>query len=408
MQAWLRWQQARLPVPDDPTTTQQQIVDVIAQESGRNLLFLNAFLKQVQTPSSSLSSASLAPPWTLHQAYKQLSRVKEFGQLERSLRALLDLRRAQFPETGLEDSLQFMLKCVIKDTVADRPDLYDARYFYVTDDEQPSPSAVLDPTVALQRVGHTIGRFVDRAVAAMAREYKRPQLLSNHFWTASIARHVSNPSMLGFLVEQAVLSFLSDDQVLRTMLRGVVDLPADVRPWVQLFDTDKETSAIITDKDLVLYIPKSFNYPAVDAVLLHTQRTGLQVPLTGVKTQPHRAKKAAGKQEASSSAPTAVEVTVSVMPIQITIRDVDVQKRTKSYRFFDRYQSWTQEFGGAKITPVFIFIGGAATMQWEDKQSVTWGDFTFRELSLRLDEVSGDLAQKVRTALASQPVAGRP
>ena len=438
MQGWLKWQKTRLPKPNETEMTDQQVVDFMAVEAGRNMLFLNAFLNpfhDVLSPSASSSSQfplprspsppppppalslppvapsptpstpSAVPDWTLSRALVAFHQVKEVTTIDKSLRAVLNQLRKEYGEFRVKESLQFMLQCVSRSVLSNTmPDLYDARYFYVTSGESLRVASAAAASQVHQRtpsklVGHTIAHIVDRHVARLVREYNHAKLLTEQFWIASIIDHAHNPIMLGFLVEQAVLSYLSDDLLLRTMLQGVVAIPADARPSVQLFEEGAETSALRSEEAIVLYVPKSFNYPAVDAVLRIIEWTGPAVPAVAVKKQPPRASKPP-QLSTVPAAPAPVKVTVTVVPIQITMRAIDEAKRRKSLRFFDNRDRWISDYSGADINYVLAFIGGAAGMQKDDNKGQKEGDISFRELLLRLDEVSLHLANTVRLAHA--------
>ena len=416
MKGWLKWQSTRLPKPNDPEMKDEQLVDFIAVETGRNLLFLNAFLSPSSQHVSNLDSSltSSVPDWTLSQALAAFHEVKEVKAIGDSLRAVLNrLQERNNGQIRVKESLEFMLLCVSHSIVSNTmADLYDARYFYVTssDSVRLASAAAASQARAHQRtpsklMGHTIAHIVDRHVAHLVREYGHAQLLREQSWIASITEHAHNPIMLGFLVEQAVLSYLSDDLVLRAILQSVVAIPVAARPVVRLFDEGSETSALRPDDSVVLYIPKSFNYPAVDAVLRIVERIGPALPVAAVKKQPSRASKAP-QQPTDPSTPVASKVSVTVVPIQITMRAIDTAKRVKSLRFFDNRNQWVSDLADADITYVFTFIGGAPGMQKEDKLHQTCGDVSFRELLLRLDEVSARLANTVRLA-QSEAVAGQ-
>jgi hypothetical protein len=398
MAGWLTWQKDRLPTPDDETMPQKQVVQLMELEAGRNLLFLSAFVRPRHLgPSTSLS----APEWKLSQALFAFAQLKEVKDIGPSLRKVLNKLRSERVDR-VKESLQFMLQCVTRSVVSNvMPDVYDARYFYVQAEERPrlaSASAAASQRVGHQRtashqVGHTIAHIVDRHVAELVREYEQPKLLTEQSWMVSIMDHAGNPIMLGFLVEQAVLSYLSDDGVLRRMLDDVVAIPAQARVLVVQFEDKTESSVVRADDAVVLYIPKSYNYPAVDAVLRVIQRTGPAVPVSGVKKSP-RAKSQA------TAPPIPVQVTVTVIPIQITMRPIDQAKRDKSIAFFYKKNAWTSDMpADATVKYVFTFIGGHPNMLVEDKTS-SLGEVPFRELLLRLDEVSDKLANTVRSARA--------
>ena len=274
--------------------TDQQVVDFMAVETHRNMLFLNAFLRQSPDGLSPSASSSLVPDWTLSQALVAFQEVKEVKAIDNSLRRVLNRLRQ---ESRVEESLQFMLRCVSRSTLSNSmSDLYDAQYFYFTSGGSLRAAAAsqVHQRVSSTLVGHTIAHIVDRHVAGLVREYECTKLLTEQFWIASITDHAHNPIMLGFLVEQAVLSYLSDDMVLRNLLHGIAAIPTDARPLVQLFDESSERSALRSEEAVVLYIPKSFNYPAIDAVLRIIEWTGLvvvAVPPKKKEKEPHKGAK---------------------------------------------------------------------------------------------------------------------
>ncbi|MGH7239038.1 MAG: hypothetical protein ACREHG_03120, partial [Candidatus Saccharimonadales bacterium] len=327
-----------------------------------------------------------------------------------SLGTLLARIRDEGGERRVKESLDLMLMCVNRcPLMLPRLSLYDARYFYfirqthgaaatsatASVSSSPSPSSSAHQRVSSQLYGRTIGLVVDRCVALLVREYHQSELLTQSRWRESIKANGSHPVMMGFLVEQAVLSYLSQDQSLRGVLSHLsITLPEHARPTVHLFDENSETSAM-RDECVAVYIPKAFNYPAVDAVIRIIQRSAPSVQVGAAKST------RSGSSELSQEAP--VNTTLTLIPIQITMREIDTNKRNKSLEFFSRRQLWISDLQPPPaVDYVFVFIGGAACMKAEDKKMQQYGTVSFREVWLRLDEVAAPLAKSVRDAQTGQ------
>lgn len=116
------------------------------------------------------------------------------------------------------------------------------------------------------RKGAVTCGIVRRVAADFLRSLGNPEDFLGPHWSRSLALAGSNMSMLGFCVEQMVLSWMA--------LRGCgfIEPRFGDRPNTILVDTG---SGILEDISLgqpgvVLYIPKRYNFPAVDAVLVST------------------------------------------------------------------------------------------------------------------------------------------
>ena len=400
MQGWLAWQKLRLPMPEDAEMTDQDVVDFMEVETGRNLLFLRAFRNPTYVSSQHTPSSSSLSRWTLSDALARFRNLKEVEPIDTAFRALLCGLSRQSP-SRVRDSLEFMLQRVAGSVVTNSvADLYDARYFYTTSsDSVKAPSQRHWPSPPIL-VGHTIAHVVDSHVVRLARERGHATLLIQPFWMAGITEHARDPIKQGFLVKEAALSYLSDD-VVRTILRGVVTIPAEARPRVQWFYGGSEKNALLSDA-VVLYIPRGCNYPT-DAVLRVVHRTVPPGRLAGMRTSSRR--------ETEPEDPTAsiivppVKITVTILPIQITMRAIDEDKRRRSLHFFDDRKVWSIDHSDAAVKFVSIFISGDAGMQRQDEGEQIVSGVSVREMMLPLDEVSLLLADTVRRARV-QPTAG--
>lgn len=152
--------------------TEQHLKDVMMVETGRNLLFLSAFLK----PHSRTAQ------WKLSDALVAFYKVPEVAVMEDALRMKLDHLRSTFGEAKVVESLRFMVECVSRSAISNsQPILYDARYFYVSDGQSQPQSESAEPTHKRHQsrlFGHTIAHIVDRHVARLVRENSRPDLLT--------------------------------------------------------------------------------------------------------------------------------------------------------------------------------------------------------------------------------------
>jgi len=125
---------------------------------------------------------------------------------------------------------------------------YDARYFYEKDG-----------------VGCTVSHYVDRCVYSVIESECQFDLLQDNRLLKCIRDSHDNPSVLGFLVEKAVISHLSNIQILAKVLNRR-DLLHE-RVVVRKFGQGTEQSWLDSNATVALYIPEDFNYKAVDAVI---------------------------------------------------------------------------------------------------------------------------------------------
>ena len=210
---WLLHLQPWLPVPGtDTTLSQTEIYERILAEAGGNLLFLQPFLR----PHNDTT-------WTWEKAYRQYLHSQ---QRKNAIRHLNDFINASTKSGNLRDVLAMWLCCTRRSRVADNRELYDARYFWVDDDD----------------VGHTVCGLVD---AFVLREVERQPdgdiSVTNSNFMRIIRTSIGNRSAQGFLVERSVLAFLRKGDVLLSVLQRLDLLPADelpIRPRHSFFSVE--------------------------------------------------------------------------------------------------------------------------------------------------------------------------
>ena len=130
----------------------------------------------------------------------------------------------------------------------DQPEFYDALYF-----------------CELDGVAQTVGQYAARCAASVIEANRRLDLFRQSLWINTVRAHRGNPSVLGFLVEKAVLGFLSTSDVLSRLLRQP-DLRSQ-RVVVRTFKRGTESSSLDSSAPVTLDIPEEFNYKAVGCVL---------------------------------------------------------------------------------------------------------------------------------------------
>lgn len=194
-------------------------------------------------------------------------------------------------------------------------------------------------------------------------------------------------------MKQAVLGHLSSDRTLRSVLGSIgFELLATARPVVQLFSSYRETSTLLHSEPVVLYIPRSFNHPAVDAVIRLVVRTA---PPTSSKAVGSSSGRSAGTA-LPADVPLPPVTDVIVIPIHITMTPITAEKRRRALRFFNRHHKWTADHPTVEATYEMVFIDGADETVREERKEEQYGAVGFGEWRLRLDDVSEALASTVR------------
>ncbi len=371
--AWLDRNRTLLPQVDDGFTEDEQVAK-IAVETGRNMLFLSPFIRP---------ATAVPEDWTFSAAWAAFLRLIEVSKIHRNLKDFVGrLTPESYPSR--RDALDFIASAICCGPVqVDMPNFYDARYFCV-----------------LEGIAHTVGQYISRCAASVMESQRRLDLFRDSLWINTIRLQRTNPSVLGFLVEKAVLGYLSLGEVVARVLHRP-ELRSQ-RVEVRSFKLGTEASSLTSASVLTLYIPEEFNYKAVDAVLRiverrqekpqaqpsrKSKRTSKDAPSKRAKVATSAAAAAAaassGAARHGATHPDEAEVegeiafdhdppttTVTLVPLQITTTGaVSATKRAKSFRFFERRAAWLADFqddARVMIHYHFAFIVRRCAMEVEE------------------------------------------
>ena len=408
--------------------SEDECVAKIAIETGRNLLFLSPFIRP----------ASIAPAeWTFAAAWEAFLQLKEVSKIQRNVKKFVGALSQDSGYPNRRDALAFMASAICKGSHLDQPEFYDARYFCVLDG-----------------IAHTVGQYVARCAATVIEANRRLDLFRESLWINTVRAHRGNPSVLGFLVEKAVLGFLSTNDVLSRLL-GQPDLRSQ-RVEVRSFKRGTESSSLDSSSPVTLYIPEEFNYKAVDCVVRIIERrkvnhiaepsrkSARRLARPGAAPAPRKQQKHAAaasvssapddddseepsadgnmaSDDASSSAaacPIASEpsTVVTLLPVQVTIvESISAAKRARSLRFWEQRAAWLTDFQGdlnAQIRFRFAFVVRQCAMQ-ADEPSVAIGHngaesfqlsfFPLADVNEQLDRAVDSPAAAAATQRTSPP-----
>ena len=172
-------------------------------------------------------------------------------------------------------------------------EMLDHRYFYIED-------GYGRYTCGLARQG----------IIAFLRMYAEENIFLGHEWYLALTAFKNNPSVIGFTVEQMIIS--------RIAARGLdwgdgYIPPAHVTPFL-----GKATPLL--DNQSTYFVPLKFNFKAIDALYAEVDE--------------HKR-------------------TAKVVAIQITVAK---SHRDSEVEFFESWEAWTGLLGGFTITPIFLWI----------------------------------------------------
>ena len=171
--------------------------------------------------------------------------------------------------------------------------MLDHRYFYIED-------GYGRYTCGLARQG----------IIAFLRMYAEENIFLGHEWYLALTAFKNNPSVIGFTVEQMIIS--------RIAARGLdwgddYIPPAHVTPFL-----GKATPLL--DSQSTYFVPLKFNFKAIDALYAEVDE--------------HKR-------------------IAKVVAIQITVAK---SHRDSEVEFFESWEAWTGLLGDFKITPIFLWI----------------------------------------------------
>jgi hypothetical protein len=177
-------------------------------------------------------------------------------------------------------------------------DVIDNRYFYTT-----------------EGIGRATSLIAKKALA----NYLRPLCTHTEFlstqWYRSVQMAGDNSVLLGFLIEQMLLSWVSGNGC--PSAGQEFNIPPTKTIPVQMFNGDYPEP---TYDPLVLYVPTKFNFKAIDALLVHRDT----------------AKKIA-----------------TIVPIQITLQE---NHSDSEAGFFNHWAAWSALFPGDTVNAKFLWI----------------------------------------------------
>lgn len=166
----------------------------------------------------------------------------------------------------------------------------------------------------------------------------------------SLPEHVSNPIVIGFLMELAVLSSIALNGL---NITSDLNVPMDVG----FFKNDVPAFNATSDKT-VLYVPTVFNFPNIDGVIV-------RIPKSGKKK---------GKPE------------LFMYPLQITLQP---EKHSNSRaKFFGAWKKWTKSLQNFDVVPEFVWITPKEPSRTKYDESPKWPAHV--EQYVRISHVSAE------------------
>lgn len=238
--------------------------------------------------------------------------IRMIGEhLGKSLQLLIDLKDTK-PAT-YQSVRTFLANCITDASVGDlAPTDYDCRYFWRDE----------------SRVGRCLNGFVRDSMAMLLHELRQYAEWMAPAYVFNAITGSRNPSVRGFLAEQACISSMLTSPA--EYLPGLSFRPSELR----YFDRGSESSAFVHDVFCVLYVPRPFNYKAVDAVL--------RILPVYAKADDFR-----GGGAAQTAAFAELQKSAAViLPVQITLRSI-AQHASSVAAFFAARSVWLSNVIGA-------------------------------------------------------------
>ena len=232
---------------------------------------------------------------------------------------------------------EYMKGCIYGTTVPVQskyiPELVDLRYFYDEYDPKRGKS----------------GEFVGHYLCGIFRDAVRGVLLQNRLqfhdmdFLHSLPQYISNPSVAGFMIEQAVLASI--------VLHGLHIVPKHQGPITAIFFENKFPSFDTTRDEPALYIPKAFNFRHIDGIIVQIENT---------------------KDEKRK---------LFMFPLQITLRLDNHSDSRKG--FFSEWTGWCENLNKFDVVPEFVWISEKVATTKDHDESDEWPAHVERFLSIR-------------------------
>lgn len=247
---------------------------------------------------------------------------------------------------------EYMNACMIKDYVPLAPHhVVDHRYFFAT---QSGSAEIGSYTCGIAR----------EAVARALRLYGRNTSVDYQFLLRALTTFANNPSVTGFLIEQAVLSSIG--------ARGL-DIGEEISSPMETIVFHGEFPEIKPDIKLALYCPLRPDFPAIDGLIVHFNKETKKCYM---------------------------------FPLQVTIRPRKQHSNSENM-FFRSWPLWIRNLADFDIEVQFVWVLKSVTpstvLCQEEYHTLEGRRFLFPRYFRReipLERVSQDIGQSLERAQA--------
>ncbi|KAK2799175.1 hypothetical protein FQN50_008564 [Emmonsiellopsis sp. PD_5] len=229
----------------------------------------------------------------------------EITWLMRSACQFVDTMKDKLNDRRWEQYLNYVRCCIAGNHVDDctPPTIIDDRFFFEVDGVGKCICGAARTAVSKHLIGMNESLFTVKESLDAIR----------HF--------INNLPVIGFFLESVVLESIASQGLQGLGLRG---------PMKQIVFRACPTYNL--ESSLSLYIPRDYNHPAIDALVLHYQKTGDDEPVA------------------------------HLYPIQITIAN---RHKDSEEELFSKWDNWTRHLGDCKIKVTFLRI--TSTEDYESK-----------------------------------------
>ena len=238
------------------------------------------------------------------------------------------------------------------------PKLIDHRYFYNTP----------DPKLG-RNVGHCTCGLARKAVGTMLLVGSNVRFCDMDF-LQSLPDYIHNPSVVGFMIEQAVLSSIA--------LNGLNIRPETNRRMVVKAFEEEVPNVDDDTEGPILYLPQAFNFKAIDGVIVVKEPE----PKEGLS-----------------------EKKLLVLPLQITV----AERHSDSHEtFFSEWNTWNEKLKRFNVEPHFIWITEDGGKPIHHRRAPGWP--AHYELDIGLNDVNKHIGSSYKDAKGGliQQTPGRP
>jgi hypothetical protein len=242
-------------------------------------------------------------------------------------------------------------------SIANRADLIDHRYFYVSQCRD---------GMRVAGHGYAVCGVARDALAVLVRHAKGQSPFLSDDWL-NACRNMKNPSCQGFMAEQMVISYVESGGL------KIGDELFD-KPSLAVFFAEACSAALTVDHSCVLYIPKPYNFKYIDFLV----RVVSPSPKGSPKAKPDKRK-------------------VVIIAAQPTLQSVSKHKTSLGFFYSGAYKSWANDLDPDKfdIEWRFLWIVRKSEHQQHHAQfprKSSSGGLSFTEYCMSFESVSNKLA----------------